>query len=437
MSMVGRVRGVDPKGTVGGIDAAVSKLKSALSKMSGGSLDFTNVTDDPTGFSFDGIVQGNVKLSAVNNWSTSLYYGISDAADKLGFSGTTASSILKFANTMASVAGYTLGGTGPASKKMYQGSNLNGFNVQFKWYTPYMDGWQDAIKILTILAWPTAIDAKLQPSGANEATDPSKMTDEERAQLQKYKELVAALQSHSSDIARLKAMKNVPDAKATGFKSNFPELVDLFHRRYEVDPPQILEGDFNDDLDKSLDKDKKIIDKIKANKSVDYTAAEVGAMGWHQAGFVDTIVEHPITSLLAHSSIFMRMACNSDAAERAKASAAYTAKNGTDALGGLAELASIPGDLITGLKDSIAVNPPKVALDIGVLNGDNLEVKYSFAPLVITSFSIDASRETVGDKPIIITVDVGFDYYLINANGSQGAIATKQMFAGLPIFRRD
>jgi hypothetical protein len=290
MSMVGRVRGCDPKGTIGGIDAAISKAKSALSKLTGGALDFTNVTDDPTGFSFDGIVQGNIKLSAVNNWNTSLYYGISDAIGGISISGsggipgvasgsikTTASSILKFGNTMASVAGYTLGGTGPASKKMYQGSNLSGFNIQFKWYTPYMNGWQDAIRVLTILGWPSATNADLKPSGANEATDPSKMTDEERAQLQKYKELVDALQSHSSDIARLKAMKNVPDAKATGFKSNFPELVDLFHRRYEVDPPQILEGDFNDDLDKSLDKDKKIIDKIKANKSVYYTAAESGA----------------------------------------------------------------------------------------------------------------------------------------------------------------
>jgi hypothetical protein len=113
------------------------------------------------------------------------------------------------------------------------------------------------------------------------------------------------------------------------------------------------------------------------------------------------------------------------------------AKNGTGPLSGVAELSTIPGDLVSGLKDSLAVNPPKVTLDIGVLNGDNLEVKYSFSPLIITSFSIDASRETVGDKPIIITIDIGFDYYLINANGSHGAIATKQMFAGLPIFRRD
>jgi hypothetical protein len=270
---------------------------------------------------------------------------------------------------------------------MYQGSNLSGFNIQFKWYTPYMNGWQDAIRVLTILGWPSATNADLKPSGANEATDPSKMTDEERAQIQKYKELVAALQLHSSDIARLKAMKNVPDAKATGFKSNFPELVDLFHRRYVVDPPQILESDFNDDLDKSLDKDKKIVDKIKANKSVDYTAAEVGAMGWHQAGFVDTISEHPISSLLSPGSMLMRMAGNSDAAESAKAKVVDVAKNGTGPLSGVAELSTIPGDLVSGLKDSLAVNPPKVTVDIGVLNGDNLEVKYSFSPLIITSFS--------------------------------------------------
>lgn len=114
-----------------------------------------------------GIVQNEMNLTAVNNWSNSLYSGISDALE--GFSGSASagfmgsgasgsikgSSILKLANTVAGATGYNIAGTGPASKKIYQGSTLSGFSITLKWYTPRSgENWKKQITNLTSLAWP-------------------------------------------------------------------------------------------------------------------------------------------------------------------------------------------------------------------------------------------------------------------------------------------
>lgn len=107
-----------------------------------------------------GIVQNEMSLTAVNNWNSSLYSGISDALEGVQIGGgllpgsVKGSSILKLVNTVASATGYNIAGTGPASKKIYQGSNLSGFSVTLKWYTPRSDNWKDHIKNLTLLAWP-------------------------------------------------------------------------------------------------------------------------------------------------------------------------------------------------------------------------------------------------------------------------------------------
>jgi hypothetical protein len=107
-----------------------------------------------------GIVQNEMNLTAVNNWNSSLYSGISDALEGVQAGGgivpgsVKGSSILKLANTVASATGYNIAGTGPASKKIYQGSNLSGFSVTLKWYTPKLENWKQQITNITSLAWP-------------------------------------------------------------------------------------------------------------------------------------------------------------------------------------------------------------------------------------------------------------------------------------------
>jgi len=119
-----------------------------------------------------GIVQNEMSLTAVNNWNTSLYNGISEVLEGVsgsasaGFMGTgtsgsiKGSSILKLANTVASATGYNIAGTGPASKKIYQGSNLSGFSVN----------WKQQITNITSLAWPVYMgrDKDIKPIQTND-----------------------------------------------------------------------------------------------------------------------------------------------------------------------------------------------------------------------------------------------------------------------------
>lgn len=167
MSLKGKVYCEDPE-AIGGFESFVAKLKQAIGQATG--TEIGTDTKNPFGNLYlEGIVQGDIKLQAVNDWKTTSYYGFTDALKGLNIGGGTSAvfasaktsingaAMLKFANTVMNVLGYTLGGTGPASKKMYGGSNLNGFAVQFKWYTPYMRGWYEAIQALCYLGWPTSV----------------------------------------------------------------------------------------------------------------------------------------------------------------------------------------------------------------------------------------------------------------------------------------
>lgn len=226
-----------------------------------------------------GIVQNEMTLTAVNDWKTSLYSGISDALERVQIGGGLApasvkgSSLLKFANTVAAATGYNIAGTGPASKKIYQGSNLSGFSITLKWYTPKSKKWKKQITNLTSLAWPVYMGRE------------------------------------------------------------------------------------------------------KDNKPIDFSNAPA-------EGFMERV------------------------------------KGVLDGLG------NIVGGAIDNL---IARNPEKVMLTI-THNGEEI---YKLTPLVITSFTLQGSRETSGGYPIIMTATINFDYYQINASGST---ATKQTFGGAPIF---
>lgn len=229
-----------------------------------------------------GIVQNEMTLTAVNNWNTSLYSGISEALEGVNVGGglipgsVKGSSILKLANTVASATGYNISGTGPASKKIYQGSNLSGFGVTFKWYTPKSTHWKEQISNLASLAWPVYM---------GKAPDVSPLVN-----------------------------NNTPNSTFT--------------------------------------------DRVK--------------------GVVEGVID-------------------------------------------------IAGGAINNL---IARNPEKVMLTIFYGNDDG-PIMYQMTPLVITSFTLQGSRETYQGVPVIVTATVNFDYYQINASGST---AIKQYFGGAPIF---
>ena len=159
MSMVATIRKLntnDLKKANASFDEGIQKIKDNIL---GGivNIESEHVNDNIV---VSGIVQNEMSLTATNNWNTSLYSGISDAIEGVevggGFSPVKVkgSSILKLVNTVASATGYNISGTGPASKKIYQGSSLSGFSVTLKWYTPRARDWKNQITNLTSLAWP-------------------------------------------------------------------------------------------------------------------------------------------------------------------------------------------------------------------------------------------------------------------------------------------
>lgn len=159
MSMVATIRKLsteDLNKANASFDAGIQKIKENIL---GGviNIESENVNDNIV---VSGIVQNEMNLSAINNWSTSLYSGISEALEGVSIGGeltqskVKGSSILKLINTVAGATGYNISGTGPASKKIYQGSNLSGFSVTLKWYTPRAKNWENQITNLTSLAWP-------------------------------------------------------------------------------------------------------------------------------------------------------------------------------------------------------------------------------------------------------------------------------------------
>lgn len=230
-----------------------------------------------------GIVQNEMTLTAVNNWNSSLYSGISDALEGVTVGGELTqskikgSSILKLINTVAGATGYNISGTGPASKKIYHGSNLSGFQVTLKWYTPRSVNWKNQITNITSLAWPVYM----------------------------------------------------------GSEKNAQSLVT------------------NDN-----NPDKTFSDRVK--------------------GVLDGI---------------------------------------TDIAGG-------------AINNLIARNPEKVMLSV-YYGGDESKPMYKMTPLIITSFTLQGSRETYNGVPVIVTATINFDYYQINASGST---ALPQLFAGADIF---
>ncbi len=448
MSLRGKI-GCESAGAIGGFEAAAANLKESIGKFLGTS--FGSDQGNPFGDLYlEGIVQGEIKLQATNDWKTTTYYGITDALGGLrgsaenamvgGFS-VNGSSVLKFANTVMNVFGYTLGGTGPASKRMYGGSNLNGLNVQFKWYTPYMSGWKEALYALCYLAWPTS--AFNSDDNANAAAKQQAQSDAQKAAVEEeYKNIIKTCLAHANKGATiqikinkiLEALNNsnvdearrlgneIPDSQ--GFEDLNQIVSDLKVRLASPSPSESLIESLAEDAEKSSDLSLYVSQQAKARVDMQLRAISIGsAMGTTTQWYDLPAATLPVDS----RSIAQPPLQGEGIPPTPTKEPASTGEFGlTDSIGLLKD-ASV--DLIKGFKDSFARNPPKVYLEI---RDSNDQLKYRFSPLVVTSFGITASRETVEGDPVILTIDVSFDYFQVNATNAEQA--PLQKFAGVQIF---
>ena len=271
-------------------DEFVQKMKKSFQDLTG--ADVTNQTDTANGLFIDGIVQGEIKFQALNDWKTTLFYGFSDAASNVGISGTNASSIIKFANTVGNVLGYTLGGTGPASKKMYGGSNLNGFSVQFKWYTPYMSGWQQAIQNLTYMAWPSSFFEGDQAQKLLNKQNTTGMSEAETKQ--QYSDIIVALRKHSWAISEYKALlKANVNASPTDISINlapsrFPyDDIAQLHSNYILHYPDNIDS-WLGKLDDSYVKDGYVKKLCEDRQKIQMRSSDVGKPDSSGANWYDS-----------------------------------------------------------------------------------------------------------------------------------------------------
>lgn len=464
MSLKGKIKVIDPAST-GGLDGFVEKIKDAVGLATGTSIGTSPFAD----LVIEGIVQGDIKLQAVNDWKTTAYYGLTDAfkgwgagaggtagvnagvakAETSGRFSINGASMLKFANTAMNVLGYTLGGTGPASKKMYGGSNLQGFNVQFKWYTPQMSGWREAISALCFLAWPsTALRDQSPGLETNQSPSEAQFEANEKA----YTEIIGACQKHTQKTLDLAALINRMIAAGKALNKdevlkirdeinalcNSAKYTDMNQINNDYVSQYIAKKTGNvDDLDEvgylesalTMVKKSQAVDEITKNTATNRAnlqlqARDIGSninnTTWYDLGS-DNAPINPNAPILDNGGA---------KPEPVKEPSLIDDLPGGQLVSAVGTIASGVGDLLKGLADSFAKNPPKVCLEIYASNN---RLKYRFDPLVITSFAITASRETIDGDPVIITMDIGFDYYQVNA--TNGYLTPDQTFAGAPIFK--
>lgn len=453
MSLRG-VISVEDTDNVGGFAAAVGKFKEGIANITGVSMS-QGSNKTPLGkLTIEGIVQGEIKLQAINDWKTTLFYGFSDAASNVGVSGTNASAILKFSNTVMNAMGYTLGGTGPASKKMYGGSNLNGFNLQFKWYTPYMNGWQGAIRNLGFLAWPTAIGADASESALQSGVKTPTQSDKELQEAE-YKQIIANCKAHRSAIQKFRAILDSCHTDGMEESQIMSELGKKFGQGQDFKYTDLQKcakiaahiavnggvgGYFGvggipgieSNLIASHKLDGVVMNIANIRGELQLNATDIGYLTipaeekvWYDLGPAAP-VNPAATKLRGDGDKAQATKEINDAANPS----IWDAVPGGGLIKGSLAFADGVGDLLKGLMASFAANPPIVNLKIY----SGTEVKYELTPLVITSFAITASRETMNGNPVIVTIDISFDYYQVNSTLSP-ATKARQTFAGVPIFR--
>lgn len=436
MSLKGRISSESP-GTIGGWTNAIANVKKAIGNITGTSIG-DDADDQYPDIFVEGIVQGDIKFNAVNDWKTTLYYGFTDSlkgfniGGELTQSSINLSSVMKFANTVMNVMGYTLGGTGPTSRKMYNGSNLNGFSVQFKWYTPHMDGWGEALQSLCVLGWPMSAlnQGNTGVVTRNEPTEAEKLATEGE-----YKSILSSCDAHVRAIANMTA--KIEQMQAIGAYDS-PETVSIYNSYFKGKDFQYTDlNEVKSDIDLYIASNSSLIvplGKLSNSKKVDdyvivaanrrdpiqlrsnNIGSDIGGVHWYNQ---TTLPSNPSVPAITGDKTLAK-----PAKEPAVATGEVNLSKAVD------DTKSAAVSFFKGLVDSFARNPPIVKLEIFDYKGT---IKYSFSPLVITAFSINASRETIDGDPVILTIDVSFDYHQVNATNALEA--PNQLFAGVPMFK--
>lgn len=428
MSMLGVIKKIDlsKEGMAAGTawDSGLQKIKEAII---GHTPDNEQIALDA---SVKGIVQSEIRLTANNAWNGSIFYGISDALEGVSVGGeltqskVKGSSIIKFANTAANATGYSLGTTGPASKKMYKGSSLSGLTVQFKWYTPQMHGWKSAIESLTILAWPTSVFNNGGSGGYTSNTDEAKSANSQNEKLKEAAKSKVALASGLKDVNNIliEAANNInltngmtasykfiddypcPAGVPNVKKVQYEQMIALIQSKYDL----IAAMSYAYQLTHPTEVGNLITQMTQIRD------AYVNALQAENITFDNTINANESQNTTVNPDV---PGNSMEFKDRAKL-----------VVDGL-------GDLVSGMATNLLATNPSI-VELMIYSGDETapNLKYHLRPLVITSFTINGSRETFNGDPVVVTVDITFDYYQTNPTVGAGASQRPQIFAGAKMF---
>ena len=146
---------------VNGIEDALRKLANSVNSIFGGN----NTQQTIANTVCRGILQNDININFSNNWGQTVYQGIYGALETASHTqiaaATFGASLQVFkagfdvAQTGLNMGGVSLVGAGAASTKLYQGSTMSGFSTTMKWYTPKDKTYEDSLKALMILGFPS------------------------------------------------------------------------------------------------------------------------------------------------------------------------------------------------------------------------------------------------------------------------------------------
>ena len=161
MSLIVEISNVD--NDVVGIDGVTKSLRSITSAI-GNLFTSGNTQNVIKNTVCKGILQNDLDIGFTNTWNSNAYQGIMSGVEKTAASANTgtwgnwgklAVGIIDFTQTAMNMGGMSLVGAGPASTKVYGGSDINGFKVSMKWYTPNDESYKDSIKAILVLGFPS------------------------------------------------------------------------------------------------------------------------------------------------------------------------------------------------------------------------------------------------------------------------------------------
>lgn len=160
---------------VNGIEDALKKLANSVNSIFGGN----NTQQIIANTVCRGILQNDININFSNNWGQTVYQGIYGAletasqtkveAATFGASLQVVKAGFDVAQTGLNMGGVSLVGAGAASTRLYQGSTMSGFSTTMKWYTPKDKTYEDSLKALMILGFPSLRKPQTQAGKALDA----------------------------------------------------------------------------------------------------------------------------------------------------------------------------------------------------------------------------------------------------------------------------